>query len=119
MAENASTVVAVYPLGPNPRLVQPDEMYVRLSEILKKKRDQLPRASRGLILLDVTELDKLMVDQETIQRATYGDLVFRVRQKPDGGFERRQVSQTERVFHADITRLGSRGSKVKTFRCRP
>jgi hypothetical protein len=86
-ADSPRTVVAVHPLGPNPGLLVPDETYLRLRDILKKKREQLPRGSRGLVLLDMTDLTKLMIDQETIQRAVYGDLVFRVRQKPDGGFE--------------------------------
>lgn len=85
--ENASTLVAVHPLGGDPRFLQPDETYKRLKQILKKKREQLPPRSRGFILLDVTDLAKLMLDQETIQRALYGDLVLRVRQKPDGSFE--------------------------------
>jgi hypothetical protein len=77
--DNPRTVVAVHPLGPNPHLLKPDETYLRLRDILKKKREQLPKASRGIIVFDVKDLEKLMVDQETFQGAVYGDLVFILR----------------------------------------
>jgi len=84
--ENSQTWVAVQPLGEDPHLVKPDETHQRLKDILwKKSKEQLPKASRGIVLLEITDLQKLMVDEETIMRAVYGDLLLVV--KKAGGEE--------------------------------
>jgi hypothetical protein len=75
--ENAGTAVGVHPLGPDPHLLGPDETYLRLKSILKKKQKQLPKGFRGVILLEITDLAKLMVDEFTLARTLYGDLLVR------------------------------------------
>lgn len=73
--ENARTAVGVLPLGPDPHVLGPDETYLRLKSILRKKLKQLPKGSSGIILLEITELAKLMVDEFTLARTLYGDLL--------------------------------------------
>ncbi|HYL14615.1 MAG TPA: hypothetical protein VEV41_16345 [Terriglobales bacterium] len=73
--KNNGTVVGVLPLGAGRRQLQPDETYLRLRTILRKKQKQLPKASQGIILLEISDLGKLLVDEFTLARAFYGDLV--------------------------------------------
>ena len=77
--ENARTAVAVHPLRPQRHLVQPDQTYDRLKRILRKKQKQLPKGGRGVILLEITDLAKLGIDDFTLQRALYGDLQVTIR----------------------------------------
>lgn len=94
--KNDRTVVGVLPLGAERHLVQPDETYLRLRKLLGKKQKQLPKGTPGIILLDITDLGKLLVDEFTITRALYGDLVVTIRgeegfphdlnRKPNGYF---------------------------------
>jgi hypothetical protein len=56
---------------------QPDQTYLRLRGILNKKREQIPKNSRGVILLEISDLAKLMVDEFTVLRALYGDLLLK------------------------------------------
>ena len=63
-------------LGDNPGPLQPDQTYLRLRGILNKKREQIPKNSRGVILLEISDLAKLMVDHYTLSNALYGDLMF-------------------------------------------
>jgi hypothetical protein len=83
--ENSRTVVGVLPLGAHPHCVEPDQTYLSLRKILGKKRDQLPKGSRGIIVLDLTDLEKLMVDQLTIESSVYGDLMVILREPHGGG----------------------------------
>lgn len=77
----ARTQVGVHPLGPVPHFVKPDETYLRLRAMLqKKRRKQLPKASRGIILLELSDLAGLMVDEETVKSALYGQLMMTVKQ---------------------------------------
>jgi len=69
------TQVAVLSLGDDPGPVQPDQTYLRLRGILNKKREQLPKNSRGVILIEISALAKLMVDEFTIRRTLYGDVL--------------------------------------------
>ncbi len=69
------THVAVLSLGAAPRPLQPDQTYLRLRGILNKKREQIPKNSRGVILLEISALAKLMVDEFTISRTLYGDVL--------------------------------------------
>jgi hypothetical protein len=71
------THVSVLSLGGDPGPLQPDQTYLRLRGILKKKREQLPKNSRGLILLEISALAKLMVDEFTIMRTLYGDVLMK------------------------------------------
>jgi hypothetical protein len=61
---------AVRPFRPTP---QPDQTHERLKRILNKKRTQLPRDSRGVIVFDVTEL--FMLTDFSVASALYGDLL--------------------------------------------
>jgi hypothetical protein len=47
---NERTTVGVLPLGPARHRVEPDETYLRLRAILRKKQRQLPKGSSGIIL---------------------------------------------------------------------
>jgi hypothetical protein len=58
------------PLKHPPKPVKDHE---RLRKILDDKRDQLPKASRGIILLEVSEL--FMLSEFSIESALYGDLL--------------------------------------------
>jgi|SRR6516164_5430962 hypothetical protein len=71
------THVSVLSLGDNVRRLQPDQTYLRLRGILSKKREQIPKNSRGIIVLEISDLLKLMVDDFTISRALYGDLLLK------------------------------------------
>ncbi len=82
--ENSRTQVGVHPLGSDPHLLEPDQTYLRLRRILHKKRDQLPKGSRGIIVLELSDLDKLMVDQYTIESSLYGELQMTWRAAPPG-----------------------------------
>jgi hypothetical protein len=58
---------------PFKRSPQPDQTHERLKKILNKKRTQLPKNSRGIIVFDVTEL--FMLTDFSVESALYGDLV--------------------------------------------
>ncbi len=51
---------------------EPVNTHNRLKKILQKKRGQLPRGSRGIIMLEVSEL--FMLDDFSVESALYGDL---------------------------------------------
>jgi len=97
--ENARTTVAVHPLGPHPHLLQPDQTYLRLRTILRKKREQLPKGSRGIIVLELSDLEKIMVDQYTLMSSLYGDLQITFRSTPEGeGFQADESRKTNGLF---------------------
>ncbi|HZU30869.1 MAG TPA: hypothetical protein VFB79_07120 [Candidatus Angelobacter sp.] len=52
---------------------KPDQTHERLKKILSKKRTQLPKNSRGIIVFDVSEL--FMLTDFSVESALYGDLV--------------------------------------------
>jgi hypothetical protein len=60
--------------------VKPDETYLRLRAILHKKCQQLPKASRGIILLELSDLAGLMVNEETLRSALYGEETMTLKQ---------------------------------------
>jgi hypothetical protein len=68
------THVSVMSLGEDPGPLQADQTYLRLRGILNKKREQIPKNSRGVILIEISALAKLMVDEFTISRTLYGDV---------------------------------------------
>ena len=72
--ESSRTAVGVLPLGPHLHRVEPDQTYLRLRSILRKKQKQLPKGASGIIVLEITDLAKLMVDEFTLAAALYGDL---------------------------------------------
>jgi hypothetical protein len=53
---------------------EPVKDHKRLKQILNDKRKQLPNASRGIIVLEVSKL--FMLSDFSIERALYGDLGF-------------------------------------------
>ena len=101
--ESQHTNVAVHPLGSNPKVPQPDETYLRLRDILRKKREQLPKGARGIILLDITELDKLAVDERTLLTALYGDMEVTLR----AGEEHFELSHLRNGFFAQTSRVSA------------
>lgn len=58
------------------RQLEPDQTHERLKKILNKKRAQLPKDSRGIIVLEGSEL--FMLNDFAIEAALYGDLVVRL-----------------------------------------
>lgn len=58
------------------RQLKPDQTHERIKKILKKKREQLPKDSRGILVLDSSEL--FMLNDFSIEAALYGDLVVRL-----------------------------------------
>lgn len=58
------------------RQLKPDQSHERLKKILNKKRAQLPKDARGVIVLDGSEL--FMLNDFAIDAALYGDLVVRL-----------------------------------------
>ena len=57
-------------------LPQADQSHERLKGVLDKKRKQLPKDSRGIILIDRSEL--FMLTDFSIEAALYGNLVVRI-----------------------------------------
>jgi hypothetical protein len=76
---NDRTAVGVLPLGPRRDRLGPDQTYLRLRSILRKKQKQLPKGASGIILLEISDLGKLMVDELTLSATLYGDLQMAVR----------------------------------------
>lgn len=109
--ENERTMVGVQSVGAQPHHPKPDETYLRLRSILRKKQKQLPSNSAGLILLEITDLGKLMVDEITLSAALYGDLVMSLRAEP--GFPHDLYRKPNGFFMGT-----SRVSAVVIERCR-
>ena len=82
------THMAVQSLGDDAGPLQPDQTYRRLRGVLNKKREQIPKNSRGVILIEISALAKLMVDEFTILRTLYGDVLMNPRLAAGGeGFD--------------------------------
>jgi len=58
------------------RQLNPDQSHERIKKILKRKKEQLPKDSRGIILLEGSEL--FMLNDFAIEAALYGDLVVTI-----------------------------------------
>jgi hypothetical protein len=52
---------------------EPLKTHERLKKILKKKKNQLPKGERGILLMEASDL--FMLDEFTVESALYGDLV--------------------------------------------
>jgi hypothetical protein len=101
------TPVSLLSLGDNPGALQPDQTYQRLRGILNKKREQLPKNSRGMILLEISDLAKLMVNHYTLSAALYGDLVFSMTPAAGGeGFES-DMSRKSNGFFLGTSRVSA------------
>lgn len=84
--------------------LEPVNDHRRLKRILDDKREQLPQASRGIIVLEVSAL--FMLSDFSIERALYGDLIM--------GFPR-VVAPEETVGEAEFWR-NTRGFLLHTSR---
>jgi hypothetical protein len=74
---------------------------------LNKKREQIPKNSRGVIVLEISDLAKLMVDNFTIFRALYGDLLLKpVPARGEGGFDW-DMSRTPNGFFLGTSRVSA------------
>jgi hypothetical protein len=107
---NERTAVGVLRRGEAHALPKPDETYLRLRTPLTKKHKQLPKDSPGIILLDISDLAPLMVDQFTIERTLYGDMVV-VLGAAGEEYPHDLPRKTERVFHGNDTGLGRSASE--------
>jgi hypothetical protein len=102
--ESDRTTVAVPPLGPRRVRLEPDQTYLRLRSILRKKQRQLPKSKPGIILLEISDLGRLMVDEFTLAAALYGDLQMRIRAEP--GFLH-DMSRKPNGFFMGTTRVSA------------
>jgi len=91
------THVSVLSLGEDPGPLQADQTYLRLRGILNKKREQIPKGSRGVILIEISALAKLMVDEFTILRTLYGDVLVNP-VSVAGGVRSRYEPGAQRIF---------------------
>ena len=106
---------------PFKRPSQPDQTHERLKKILNKKRTQLPKESRGIIIFDVTDL--FMFTDFSIESALYGDMVASfpsavVPGEPLGGLSARGndrgfFRQTSRVSAVVIHKRAIQNSTVR------
>jgi hypothetical protein len=109
-ANNDRTGIAVHSMGSDPLILQPDKTHLRLRGILHQKRDQLPKASRGIIVLELSEL------QKTWDRSRNADVCALWRQAVNHSSQNRWSGVRtllkppgEWFFHSDIT--GFRGRR--------
>jgi hypothetical protein len=106
--ESEHTAVGVLPLGAHPHRVKPDETYLRLRSILrKKKQKQLPKGGSGIILLEITDLAKLMVDDFTLERCLYGDEVMTVRAVPGRDDFPHEIHRVPNGFFLQTSRVSA------------
>jgi hypothetical protein len=104
------THVSVLSLGEDPGPLQADQTYLRLRGILNKKREQLPKTSRGVILIEISALAKLMVDEFTILRTLYGECSGESSGSGGrGGLRSGHESRTQRFFPRNIARFRGGG----------
>ena len=106
-AENDRTSVSVHSRNPNPNIPQPDKTYLRLRSILHQKRDQLPKGSRGIIVLELTELEKLGVDHFTLLSALYGDLPVSITKQAEGQEYESSASRRRNGFFDQTSRVSA------------
>jgi hypothetical protein len=83
---------------------EPVNDHERLKGILRNKRKQLPKGSRGIVLLDVSKL--FMLSDFSIDRALYGDLLV----------EFARVNGPEEEVGEPTTRRNTRGFLLHTSR---
>jgi hypothetical protein len=102
--ESARTAVAVLPLGPHRYRLEPDQTYLRLRSILRKKQKQLPKGTSGIVVLDISDLGKLMIEEYTLSAALYGDLQMRIRAEP--GFPH-DMNRKPNGFFMGTTRISA------------
>lgn len=84
-----------------------DKSHERLKGILDKKRKQLPKGSRGIILIERSEL--FMLSDFAIEAALYGNLVVQIRapQTPGGPLEEVTASRDHQGIFALTSRISA------------
>lgn len=89
------------------KVVEPVKDHERLKKILDDKRDQLPTASRGIIVLEVSEL--FMLSEFSIMRALYGDVLitFPRVQEPGGDVAEGTQTRNNRGFFGRTSRVSA------------
>ena len=101
------TAVGVLPLGPHRRHLEPDDTYLRLRSILRKKQKQLPKGKPGIIVLEISDLGRLMVDEFTLARTLYGDLLVVIRGGPGAEHFPHEMQRKPNGFFMGTTRLSA------------
>lgn len=86
---------------------EPVNTHERLKRILQKKRSQLPRNSRGIVTLEVSEL--FMLDDFSVESALYGDLVvqFSAVSKPGEDIGKITARRNNRGFFRQTSRVSA------------
>jgi hypothetical protein len=87
---------------------EPLKTHERLKKILKKKKNQLPKGERGILLMEASEL--FMLDEFTVESALYGDLV--VEFPPVKSADERVGEPTARRNNQGFFRDTSRASAI-------
>ena len=106
-AEKDHTPVAVHPLGSKPGIIEPDKTRLRLRGILHKKREQLPEGGRGIIVLEISDLEKLGVDHWTVMSALYGDMKVTLQSNDAGGDVKTSFRYARNGFFAQTSRVSA------------
>ncbi|MBZ5507321.1 MAG: hypothetical protein LAO78_17825 [Acidobacteriia bacterium] len=106
-SENDHTAVAVHPLGSDPKLLKPDKTHLRLRGILHQKREQLPKAGPGIIVLDLSDLEKLGIGQEALMSALYGDMQITFRVGNERQHFESEVGHRRNGFFGQTTRVSA------------
>lgn len=83
---------------------EPVKDHERLKKILNEKRKQLPKSSRGVITLEVSE--QFMLSDFSVESALYGDLLFQFK----------RVAQPDEPVGEPIQRRNDRGFFCQTSR---
>ena len=94
-------------LRPFKHTPQPDQTHERLKKILKNKRTQLPKGSRGIIVFDVTEL--FLLTDFSVESALYGDLIvtFSAAANPEESIEAPTVRRDSNGFFGQTSRVSA------------
>lgn len=106
-SENDHTTVAVHPLGSRPGPLQPDKTHLRLRDILHQKREQLPKAARGLIVLDLSELKKLGIGRDALIAALYCDMQMTIRVRTGSEQFDSEFGHRRNGFFGQTTRISA------------
>jgi len=101
------TGVGVLSLGPHRRHVEPDETYLRLRSILRKKMKQLPANKPGILVLEISNLAPLMIDGFTLARTFYGDLMVVIRSGPGAEHFPHDMHRKANGFFMGTTRVSA------------
>jgi len=101
------TTIGVLPLGPHRRHLEPDDTYLRLRSILRKKQKQLPKGKPGVIVLEISDLARLMVDEFTLAATLYGDLLVVIRGGPGAEHFPHEMQRKPNGFFMGTTRVSA------------